>query len=462
MKRVLYFILVFAVVSPLWSTTTRLRSMGNLQIVIDDNTNKIDLFNFGNNPCGLFTTDDTTTIDLDILYGEESFQYDTLKGDTTYTTFGNAIPPELLEFIPTYSRDVFQYLPFITLPTNRLFYVVRNKSEDLDVWGNVPSKQAIGFLVTYGKLNQNFTDGKENAGGPTIGFMYDRLISQNLHLGFEGGYITVGYTGDEDYEEASLSNLQLTPAVSFIPHPSITVGVKMDYNRPSASFGSGDFQLDYSGNAFNYSLSIITDINSLFDAGVLVAYKTISATDENDQQHFSVKGLDVRLKPRICLPNLPCAIGALIDIKKCSMLNKSDNDDTLYEDEYTKMAFGGGPVLDTKYFLLGFEYIYSTLNDREEYLYIDTTKTSTNTIRIGGEIRPFNYLNLRGGYEYATEKQNEPGNREIVSSTIGTGFGILLRNLVLDACYNRIEKKEENIKRTIKDNVYMISIRYIY
>ncbi len=460
MTKLLCSILIIIVISPLQATTTRLKSMGNLQIAIDDNTNKIDLFNFGNNPCGLFCNEDTSVVDFDILYGEESSKTDTITGDTTYTTFGNAIPYDLLEFIPTYSSAFFQYLPFPALPVNRLFYVKRSKSEKPDIWGNIPKKQAVGFLVTYGRLNQKFSDGKESAGGPTIALIYDKLISPNLHLGFEGGYIYTGYNGDQEFEKATLSDINLTPAVAFVPNPSITIGAKVDYHHPSVTFGTGDNELSYSGNAVNFSLSTIGNFINYLEVGALVGYKILSAKEEND--NFSLKGLDVRLRPRYSLPNLPLAIGGLIDIKKSAMLNSSENGDTIYQNEYSRMIFGGGPVLNMKHFLLGFEYIFSTLNEKERFIDRDSTKTFTNTFRIGGEIRPYNFLNLRGGYEFAKEKEREPNNREIVSKTIGTGFGVLLRNFVFDTCYNRIEKEEVDIKKTIKDNLYIISIRYIY
>jgi len=460
MKVLLCSVLMIGIISSLESTTTRLRSMGNLQIVIDDNTNKIDLFNFGNNPCGLFSNEDTNIVDLDVLYGEETSKIDTIECDTTYITYGNAVPFELLEFIPIFDKDVFQYIPLLTAPRNRLFYVKRNKSERPDLWGNVPKKQAMGFGVTYGKLEQKFTDGKDNIGGPALSFIYDRIQSPNLHLGFEGEYISTGYNGDEEFEKASLSNFKLTPAVSFIPSHFITIGAKIDYHHPSCSFGTGENESVYSGNAFNFSLSTIANINNYFETGALIGYKILNAKEENE--NFSLKGFDVRLKPRVSLPNLPLALGGLIDIREIGMLDESENGDTLYHNKYTKMTFGGGPVLEIQYLLIGIEYIYSTLTLKERFLVIDTTETSISTVRLGGEIKPVSFLNLRGGYEYVKEKERKQDAGEIVSRTIGTGFGVPLKKFVFDVSYNRIVIEEMEIEKIIEDNLYMVSIRYIY
>jgi hypothetical protein len=458
-KRFLFLIVIFSSLTPLQSTITRIRSMGNLQFVINDNTNKIDLLNFGNNPCGLFANEDTSIVDLDLLYGEESSKIDTMEGDTSYYTFGNAVTYEILEFIPTYSRDFFQYIPFLTLPTNRFLYVKRNKSQKPDIWGNIPNKQAIGCKITYGKLEQTFTDGKENAGGPTITLIYDRLINKKWHIGLEGGYIHTGFSGDEENEEASLSNFKLTPGVSFTPNPSLDIGAKIDYHHPSVTFGSGENALSYSGNAFNFSLSSIAQINNHFKSGASINYKILRAKEENE--NFSVEGLDIRLRPRVSFVNQLFAIGGLFDYKKSKMLNESDSNDTLYKNENDRMTLGGGPILDTEYFLVGSEYIYSTYNESERYTDFDTTKTSSTTIRFGSEIRPINFLDLRGGFEYITEKEDE-SERKTITRNITGGFGIQLNKIVTDVCYNKIKKEEEDINKIIYDNLYIISLRYIF
>jgi hypothetical protein len=457
MKKPLISLLLCLLAVPLLSTSARLMSMGNLQFTIEDNINRISQYDFGKNPAGLFSDEDSSFADLDMLYATETSRIDTMDGDTTYTAIGNAIPHELLEYIPTYNRNEFGYVPFMKFPTNRLYYVKRNKSEKKDIWGNTRAKDAYGFGLTYGKLDQEFTGGSEHAGTPSVELTYSRLISNAVHMGFGGGYLFANYEGDENFEKASLSAFTLTPGFVIHPHPSFSIGSKMDYHLLSCSFGTSPNTAEYSGNAFGFSGTSIVTLSTMI-TGATIAYKMANANEENE--NFSVSGLDLALNPRIVIPMMPVSVGGILNYESRTMLNETDDNDTLYHNEFAEMQFGAGPVIKTHYFLAGFEYIYSSSAETEIFAGRDSTKATSNTYRIGAEIKPLSMVFLRGGYEHTATEQTEPYSRSVTKSAIGGGFGTVIQRYLFDFGYNYITTDEENIQKITTDHVFIIGMRY--
>jgi len=84
-------------------TEVRLSGMGDLRLVVRDETNPVTLFRFGGNPAGLVRDETTSTYKLDVSYAGRTSSTMGRTDSVDYRVFGDVLPPSLRSFLPSAS-----------------------------------------------------------------------------------------------------------------------------------------------------------------------------------------------------------------------------------------------------------------------------------------------------------------------------------------------------------------------
>ncbi|MDD3627657.1 MAG: hypothetical protein PHV06_10090 [bacterium] len=414
-KNILIFVFLFFSIFT-WGTEYYIETLGDCDIVLEDEMNKISLWRFSNNPSGLFWD------------SEHEYTYNRFLSDSFN------LEGEESQFL-TYSGTLGYFYPFgrkaafITEIgiSNSKFLLTEDEEEDLGK-GNL-------FILGYNIILQKFlslgVSGKY-AVVNSIDFQEDlqttsTFLEWNIGLGIKlGNNIKMGFTifpSYENFENQYISN-------------------EFKYDSNAENFGSSINLIAEQGEALRIGINLLT-LSNVYNPDFETDFTTI------DLETPVFKKLDNRefefiLRHEIQEGKLIYGFRSILSKISKEELNKRE-EYIILDDEINVEAGFGVSYSPFKYILLCSEY-YTLESELEDKLLNKSVKYSGNRSKFGIEFRIFKEYYIRGGYvssnfldEYKEAKQSFGlGYKQDSKTTVDLFYSV-----------NEVEYADENLKNEI-------------
>ena len=391
-KLVISLIISLSFISFLYSTPIRLIGLGSLNLIVEDESNKLDLFSYGMNVAGLFENEKGSTIKTFIAFGNEK-NSGTNQPDMTYWGIN----------IPSYSAAMLNPPMTITnisgIPISANFTYRMEGGYAFDVMGGFSSTTAT----------EKTTNTENYSTMPIAAFIIARDYGQ-YSAGAGGGYTKIKFTNNENNDEVYATLKVFNGGFGIHLSPLFLLGINGSFGIPDAdaktTIINQVYENSFNGNAYSIGLSGIAKIPGLLKLGTNLNLLNGSLDGKAEMGNVSIdigkaSTTNFLLSSRLIFssPLFPVKIGTNLDYG--NVHPKFESPDTTLSgiDNTTQSTnFGFGVSYALPFFTPGIQYDLSNSSTTDNSVTNgNTTKSRMWDLRFGGE---FNLLlaSLRGGY----------------------------------------------------------------
>jgi len=460
------------------ATEVRLSGMGDLRLVVQDETNPITLFRFGGNPAGVVGDETTSTYKLDFSYGGRTSSTAGRTDSVDYKVFGDVLPLTLRAFLPSVSSianatgfDEVEDVPELGLPPVGGTFVWRQKKEDSYVWGQESKKaQAFWADLGYSRINREDHRIKDRVGTPRAELIYGMDLNNKFGYGMSGTFWSAGYACDSTKESASLTTWGAGLGGRYTPVTQVSFGPLFNVYYPGVSAKSGTTSWNYSGPGYSGGLATVFAPSwATFGGKVLLSSVKLKGHGETGR----MSGYEGALQALTRLPRLPLNFGVEAGYFSKHPIGEDSSGRRKYDNEFKRWRAGGGVGLRVSRFFLGAEAGMREQTQTDHLggygpAYRDTTFIeSEQTAKFGAEVDLPAHVFVRTGYVWSSF---DPDTKVSLNGetrnkiTLGIGTKLLGGKYIGDIAYQRRSSSSEDktLNHRVADNAVMVVVKGVY
>ena len=459
-------------------TEVRLSGMGDLRLVVRDETNPVTLFRFGGNPAGLVRDETTSTYKLDVSYGGRTSSTMGRTDSVDYRVFGDVLPPSLRSFLPSASSishatgmNELEGLPNLGLPPMGGTFVWQQKKEENYVWGQDSRKaQAFWADLGYSRINREDHRIKDHVGTPRAVLIYGMDLNPKFGYGMSGEFWSAAYANDSTKESASLTTWGLGLGGRYTPVPKLSIGPLFNFYYPGVGAKSGSSSWHYSGPGYSGGLAaVVAPSWATFGGKLLMSSVKLKGHGEVGR----MSGYEGVFRALTSLPRLPMDFGAEAGYSSSHPVGEDTSGHRQYDNDFKGWHAEGGMGLRISRFFLGLE---GGMREQTQTDHLggygpvpkDTSFVeSGQTAKFGAEVSLPLSLFLRAGYVWTSFDPDTKVslNGETRSKiTLGIGTRLLGGRYVGDIAYQRGSSASEDkvLNQRVADNAVMLVVKGVY
>lgn len=461
------------------TTEVRLMGMGELHLVIEDEANMVNLYDFGGNVAGLYLDEPMSAVEGGFSYGTITLSDSSGTVDPKVNYLGQPIPDVLIDYIP----DIYK----TALPTGvplGVDFVYRMEGSAIGIGGDFAQAKA-----TFEEMDpeQSITLNVFPSGI----IQYNTLFADQFSLGLQAGYLGAKQTADPEMLESKLSNFGAGLGIGLFLSEAATLGGKFNYMKPKLEteidsvlfdeFEFIGFSADLDGNGFDFGVQGIFHLPGMLKAGAKIGYNSLSGDASMemldttyDIGSITSSGLTLQTRALTTLPLLPvqfaASLGYISEAAKfepsAEMLVPVKQDELRgFEGSLSTIPIGLGLIYATPLVTAGAELHYASGKETDELA--DTTlSSSTLSFNLGTEVG-FGVANIRGGIVMAKsdpDKDTEKDEFTTKKFTLGLGLtppGGMFRG---DFAYNYITTSpdENPTEQKTTTNLFSMGIKFFF
>lgn len=447
------------------TTELRLMGMGELRLVVEDEANMINLYDFCGNVAGLYMDEPMSTLNGSFNYGTVTQSDSSGTVDPKVSYLGQLLPDILMSCIP----DAYK----IALPAGPPLgadFVYRMESSAISVRGDFAHLKAT-FEQT--EPEQSITLDVF----PSSIVQYNTLFADRFSLGLQAGYLQAKQTADPEISESTMNNFGGGLGIGLFLSEFTTLGGTFNYIKPKIEVGI-DTSLDKSG--FDFGVHGIFQTPGLFKAGAKFNYNSLSGDAsmkmaDTTSNIGSLKGSGYGLETKalttfFLVPvQLAASFGYIRESEKFEeseeVVSVKQVDLGTFDRSISTIPIGLGVIYATPMVTTGGEFHYTTGEETDKIA--DTSLSSLQlSFNLGTEVN-FGVAAIRGGFVMAKsdpDKVREGDEFTTKKFTLGLGLtppGSMFKG---DLAYNYITTSPDENPRKEKTatDLFSLGIKFFF
>jgi len=449
------FLLLF---SNLYATPVRIIGMGSLDLVVEDESNLINLFDYGRNVAGLYTDERGSSFESYFSYGNIEYQDSsgTIEPAVSYLGIN----------LPSYFNITMNSLTDVSgIPVCAIFTYRTEKGLAYSGCGAYSSN----------KWEYDSQDMEEDASMPIGCFLFSKDFGL-YSAGASAGYTRVNFTNDQNDDEIYATLKGTDGGVAVHLSPMLEIGISAGFALPEAGtkseFLGQKYRNTFKGNAFAAGVQGIVRIPGLLKLGTRFDFLNADLDGETKMGNVSVDignvgTTDFNLGSRLLFSSilLPVKVGANLDYRRLHPVYNTE--ETIlpgFDNSISSTNFGFGIGYAMVLFTPGLQYEICNISTTDNLGDNDETTNSTNwDLSLGAELN-LSVVILRAGYIMGKDdpdravEDDESNNRSI---TGGASIELPLQPFKLELAYvNKETKPVDNpTDRKDVDNSVLVAFR---
>lgn len=424
--------------SSVYATSVRIIGMGSLDLIIEDESNRINLFDYGKNVAGLYGDENGSSIETYITYGYITNSDSSGTRDPEISYWGVPLP-----------TDIFEPPQDIKIKVNSLSSIT-----GIPVGANVTYRTEGGFAFNCSgafsstRAKNDSSSREDNVSLPIGGIIISRNLGRYA-AGVSGGYTKITLTTNRNDNETYGILKVLDVGVAAHLSPMSEVGIRGGFAIPEGGRKYWGEENSFKGKALSVGIQAITRVPGLYKFGTRINFLNSNLDGRVTPGVVSgytgeMSGTDFDFGSRLLIASFlfPIRLGANCDYRKLHPVYKDDEGTTQFDNSLAIINFGFGVSYAMPLFTPGLQYnLYNTAStdnlDNEE------TRSSLWDVRFGGELS-LTVVTLRAGYIIAKDdpdKDREDDESKSRSITFGTGIQLPLQPFKIEVAYINRETK---------------------
>ncbi len=418
----------FVLLLSLDATPLRIIGMGSLDLIVEDESNRINLFDYGGNVAGLYGDDMGSSIETYVTYG--AIRNSDLNGprDPKITYWGDNIPTDII--LLRYNTTSLENIPVGAVCTYRM-------SEGY----------AFSGAGAYSCRKTKFEISEYNQSMPIGGIIVSRDFGKYA-AGLSGGYSNLVLTWDPYDIKYYEMLVDIKGGLATRLSPMLNIGISGGIAIPKTKQIGADYESSGKGKAFSGGVQCIVRVPGLLKIGTRINY--LNGKLDWDTHEMSVSDLDFDTRLLFSSILFPLKVGASLNYKRTHMVYNSISG-LVYDVSSSGWSFFG----------IGVSYATPFLTPGIQY---NLYKTNQWDIRFGGEIH-LSIVTLRTGYVFAKDDpdkgvdDDESNSRSI---TLGVGIAVPYQPFKIEIAYvNKETKPGHNpLERKEAENTIYAAFRW--
>lgn len=429
----LYFSLffIFILFSGMFATPLRIIGMGSLDLIVEDESNRINLFDYGRNVAGLYNDERESSIKSYITYGK--IKYSDTSGTTgpEISYWGINLPDYFSP--PIDIENTMKTLAFL---------------EGIPTGGIVTFRTEGGFafcgMGAYSSKKIKLETFVIDASSP-IGCL---IISKKFGMysvGLSGGYTKLTFRDNNDNFETWQTLKSIKGGIAVCLSPLLEIGFSGGYAFPERGFKivASEFEDLYQGNAYSGGVQVIAKVPGLLKFGTKIDFLRTDLDEKIIEGGVSLESgevseTDFNFGSRLLFSSIlfPLKAGVNYNYRRIhSIYNTIFISD--FDSSSSVTDFGLGVSYAMPLFTPGIQYNLYNKTSTDNLDNGESTNSNKWDVRFGGEI-PLTIITLRAGYVIA--KEDPDTNRENDESksrsiTLGAGIQFPLQPFKIEVAY---------------------------
>lgn len=412
----LYFSLffIFILFSGMFATPLRIIGMGSLDLIVEDESNRINLFDYGGNIAGLYEDEMGSSIETYVTYG--TIRNSDLNGprDPQITYWGDNIPTDIM---------------FLGFNTASL--------EGIPVGAVCTYRMSEGYAFSgagaYSCRKSKFEISEFNESMPMGVVIVSRDFGKYA-AGLSGGYSKLTLTWspyDTKYYETLVD---IKGGLATRLSPMLNIGISGGITIPEVRARGSNYESSGNGNAFSGGFQSIVRVSGLLKSGTRINYLNGKLDWDMDKMRVTDLDFDTRLLFSSIL--FPLKVGASFNYKRTHRVYNSISI-LEYDVSFSVTNFGIGVSYATPFLTPGIQYNLYNKTSTDNLDNGESTNSSKWDVRFGGEV-PLTIITLRAGYIIAkedpdTDRENDESKSR--SITLGAGIQFPLQPFKIEVAY---------------------------
>jgi len=454
------------------ATEVRLSGMGELGLVVRDETNQISLFRFGRNVAGLFADESLSTAKGDVSYGGRTSTTQGLTDSLEYQVIGEILPSVARTFLPSLSssQDLQDIPEFDFQPSGASFVWRQKKQENYGFGQEVRKPQAFLFDAGYSRVRRTDHRIKDHVATPRASLGYNMELNSRFGYGFSGEFFSAGYANDSTKETATLTNWGGGLACRVSLAAQLSLGPQVNVYYPSFSTKSGSTTQTYSGPGYSGGLTAIF-LPGWATWGVNLLLTSANLKRKGESAKTSGYEGDVRFLTAV--PRLPLDLGGEAGYSSKSPLVKDTLGNRSYDSQFSEWHLGGGLGYRVTRVFLGLEaglrkqtqtdHLGGTSYQRRDTAFIESEQTA----KFGAELALPANTYFRTGYVWSSF---DPDTKVALNGetrtkiTLGFGVKLLGGKYLGDLAYQRRTSsfEDKTLNHRVTENAVILVIKGMY
>lgn len=454
MKRAyLWGILMLLIYRGVSASPVRIIGMGMIDLILEDESNRINLYDFGGNVAGLYADERGSSVEGFLSYGNVS-----------YSDSGGSLEPEITRwggFLPTKAAvSVNTFTTFGGLPAGGVFTY------------RSPEGYAAVAKTMYSSTSayHESTDRTDDATAPLFGCAFTRHFGL-YDLGAEGEYTSIRITNNQDDTEIHASMKTLGVGFAAQLSPLFAFGLNGGWGFPAGELTVSNTDDNFSGTSFSGALQGIARIPGLAKIGAKLDFINANLEGEVTTGNITRDLGDLRYKDlgfetRILFASMlfPLRAGAMVGYETFHPEFEGEEMslvDIDVEMNTVNVGIGLGYVLP--FITPGFQY---TLINRTYSDNINDDEVDTGSWNLGfGVESKLAFVTLRGGWCLGREdpdRGTEDDEMRSRSLSVGGTFSMPLKPYKFEFAYVTTETKPEEHPEDLRevDNSLSLSLKF--
>ncbi len=468
LRRVVLTVLLLGSLGGELSTATpvRLLGMGDLSLVVEDESNMINLHDFGGNVAGLCLDEDRSALEGVFSYSTRELVDTNGVLEPELNIWGDPFPSEIVGLV--------DHMPPL--------FLIRETPVSFSPSGGSfihrTSRMAVEARGSYSQCSSDSVGYLRNTNTPFGSVRINRLLGRTFSLGLLGGYTGPKQSDSQGDHESSITNLHGGLGVGMRIGRMAVLGGNLNSNRLGIEreYLECHTTTTFEGRSLGGGLQGILHIPAVLKLGINSGYGKLSTVGETNRDGSvadigNTEQVDSRSKTRFLttIPSLPVQLAASAGYGMTSAIFEpslgglplSRTDTT-----YTEIPLGIGTVYSRSGFILGAEFHYcaAKVRDNEDDWVIRSRRMGGN---LGAELSPGEAVSLRGGWAVGLEDPDlEDENDGLLTHRLTGGLGLTLpgRLLKWDLAYNHVvsypKADSAELKRT--GNLFALAIKWSF
>ncbi len=450
-------------------TELRLMGMGDIGLVVEDESNMINLYDFGGNVAALYMDEPMST-------AKAGFNYVSLtESDSTgdlakLTQIGGRPPERMTDYVPLRYRWVLpEGIPLGAEMTYRTEEVAVRVAADLAHASLADEGEEPDTSVTFNTL-------------PNGVVQYSTLLGDQWALGLQVGYLRATESWDPDVLAKNTNSFSAGAGLALTVSEFVTVGGTIDYFKPTLETDTDSTAADLTGNGYDVGLQGVFRAFGLVNAGARIEYGSFSgdATGFMDDTLYETGSansshLSVEAKALTEFFLIPVQMGLTIGYSSQDGDVELEEGATFLgiamEDEFERfrggistLPLGVGLIYSTHAVTLGGEFHYA-LGSVSDEATGESMGMSTIGFKVGTEVS-MGIAEFRGGFVYSKSSPNEDewfDPTTTTNFTLGAGVIPLGTPVKAEFAYNHITHSlDDGIGSEIATDLIAVGVKMYF
>lgn len=379
-------VLLLLLVACAASTPVRIIGMSAIDLLIEDESNRINLYDFGGNVAGLYGDERGSSFEGFLSYGRVSFSDSSGGLEPEITRWGGFLPTDASVTVNTFTA-------LGGLPAGGVFTY------------RSPQGYAAAARAMYSSTSTYYESSErtDDATSPLFGIAFANHFG-TWDAGAMGEYASIKVSNNQDDTEIYASMKTVNGGITMQVSPMFSLGFKGGLGFPAAEMDVFNTDYNASGSAFGGGIQTVGSIPGLAKIGArfdfLNANLSAEATSGNvtvdlGDLHYTDLGIDTRML--FASAFFPLRAGVMVAYGMNHPEFEGEGSSLFDIDmQITTVDVSFGLGYQLPFLLPGFQYSHSNQNSDDK---LNDTRVAASTweVGVGGEssIGPFM---LRGGF----------------------------------------------------------------